>query len=106
MLDDLKLLIGIEDNTHDNLLSYILESVSSRLANLLGVDEIPEEMEYIVVEVSVIRFNRVGSEGIGSHSVEGESMSFTNNDFDQYKNEIQTFIDRNAELNRGKVRFL
>ena len=76
MLDDLKKLLGIEDDSLDPKLELILESVHGRLKLLLGGIEVPEEMNHIVVEVAVIRFNRLGSEGMSSHNVEGENMSY------------------------------
>ena len=63
MLDDLKKLLGIEDDSLDQKLELILRSVQGRLKLLLGGIEVPEEMNHIVVEVAVIRFNRVGFRG-------------------------------------------
>jgi hypothetical protein len=53
-----------------------------------------------------MRFNRIGSEGLSSHSVEGESLSFTGSDFDGFMGEIQAWLDLQKESTRGKVRFL
>ena len=61
MLNDLKKLLGIEDDSLDQKLELILRSVQGRLKLLLGGIEVPEEMNHIVVEVAVIRFNRLGS---------------------------------------------
>ena len=108
MLMDLKRLLGIsEDETdRDELLNWILNSASARLKNLLGGIELPEEMNHIIVESSVIRFNRIGSEGLDSHTVEGESLSFNDNDFAGFMDEIEAFLDQQAEAKRGRVRFL
>jgi len=56
--------------------------------------------------VAVIRFNRLGSEGMSSHNVEGENMSYNDNDFDGFMNEIQAFLDSQKESKRGRVRFI
>ena len=69
MLDDLKKLLGIEDDSLDQKLELILRSVQGRLKLLLRGIEVPEEMNHIVVEVAVIRFNRLGSEGMSSHTM-------------------------------------
>lgn len=65
MLDDLKRILGIapEDTDLDDKLNWIISSVRSRLKLLLGGTDPPEEMNYIIVEVAVVRFNRIGSEG-------------------------------------------
>lgn len=106
MLDDLKLMLGIDGNDRDALLNLIISSVTARLKNLLGGIEPPEDMQHIILEVSIIRFNRIGSEGMDSHTVEGESQQFTDNDFSGFMDEIQAFLDSQKESKRGKVHFL
>lgn len=106
MLNDLKLLLGITENDLDSKLNLILEITKKRLKALLGGVEPPTELEYIIIEVAVIRFNRIGSEGVNSHSVEGESLSFTDSDFNAYSDDIQAWLDGQKEVKKGKVRFI
>ena len=107
MLDDLKLLLGIADTSQDAKLRWIINATRSRLRLLLGDIEPPESMNYIITEVSVIRFNRIGSEGMSSQSVDGETMTFSDSDFDGYKDEIQAFLDKESSLARkGGFRFI
>ena len=74
VLNDVKLLLGLQ--TDDEKLETIVRLTEGRLKALLSVKIIPDELEYIITEVSIKRFNRIGSEGVQTHSVEGESMSF------------------------------
>ena len=67
---------------------------------------VPKELEHVIVEVAVIRFNRIGSEGMSSHSVAGESTSYNENDFSAYMDEIQAYLDSVDGVKRGRVRFL
>lgn len=108
MLKDLKILLGIsEDDTSQDLkLNLILSGTRSRLKALLGGQEPPEELEYIITDVAVVRFNKIGSEGMTSHSVEGESLSFADNDFAAYMDDIQAFLDRQKDGGKGRLRFL
>ena len=108
MLEDLKLLIGIklDDISSDEKLKRIISLTTKRLKVLLGGIEPPEEMEHIILEVAVIRFNRIGSEGMSSHSVEGESNTFSDNDFNAFSDEIQAFLDSQKDSTRGKLRFI
>lgn len=107
MLETLKLLLGLEnDESRDDLLTKIVSLVTARLKLLLGGIDPPEEMEHIIVEVAIARFNKIGSEGLSSHSVEGESMNFNNDDFEPFSGEIQAFLDSQKGSTRGKVRFL
>ena len=108
MIEDLKLLLGMEDTDKktEQQLQLILNATKQRLKFLLGGLEPPEEMEYIILDVSVIRFNRIGSEGLSSHSVEGESLSWSENDFAGYMDDIQSYLDSQQEARKGKVKFL
>lgn len=106
MLDNLKIMLGIEEADQDAKLNLILSNTKSRLKLLLGGIEPPEEMNHIVLDVAIMRFNRIGSEGLASHSVEGESLTFSDHDFDGFANEIQAWLDSQKESTRGKVRFL
>lgn len=107
MLETLKLLLGFtDDESRDELLSKLIEMSTARLKLLLGGIEPPEELEHIIIDVAAARFNKIGSEGLSSHSVEGESQTFTNDDFDSFSAEIQAFLDKQKESARGKVRFI
>lgn len=106
MLENLKLMLGIESTDRDLLLKQIVSSATARLKMLLGGLEPPESLEYIIIEVSIRRFNRIGSEGMASHTVEGESITFTENDFVGFEDDIQAYLDTQKESTRGRVRFL
>lgn len=110
MLEKLIILLGFsEDDVTPDLeekLELILDSVQARLKNLLGGLEIPDSMEYIVIEVAISRFNRIGSENMSSHSVAGESITYTENDFAPYMDEIQAFLNSQEGYSIGKARFI
>lgn len=108
MLETLKSLIGIapDDTDLDKKLNYLLSAASKRLKVLLGGSEPPDELEYIIIDVAAARFNRLGSEGLKNHTVEGESYTFNDNDFDGFADDIQAWLDSQKENKRGKVRFI
>ena len=106
MLEEIKTILGIADKALDSKLNIIISNTNARLKMLLGGLDVPESLNYVVTEVSVKRFNRIGSEGITSHTVEGESMSFTDNDFAEFAGDIQAYLDSVAAAKKGKVRFL
>ena len=108
MLENLKIMLGIagNDTALDSRLNLILQTATARLKNLLGGIEPPESMAHIIMEVSIIRFNRIGSEGLSSHSVEVESLSFADSDFSGFADEIQAFLESQESGTRGKLRFL
>lgn len=108
MIEDLELLLGLEDvdsKTYRRL-ELIVNATRSRLKFFLGGLDPPKEMDYIILEVSVIRYNRIGSEGLSAHSVEGESLSWSDNDFSGHMDDIRAYLDSLAEVKKGKVKFL
>lgn len=108
MLKDLKTLLGIseDDTSQDAKLNLIISETTKRLKALLGGIDPPEELDYIITGVSVVRFNRIGSEGMSSHGVEGESITFSSNDFDGYMDDIQSYLDSLENATKGRIRFL
>lgn len=108
MLNGMKLLLGIaaDDTSEDAKLTLLIDDSAERLKLLLGGIEPPKSMNHIIREVAIIRFNRIGSEGMASHTVEGESLSFASDDFAAFADEIQAFLDAQKESARGKLRFL
>lgn len=108
MLDDLKLLLGIakDETDRDTLLKKLISMAMARLTLLLGGIDPPEEMDHIILDVTVARFNRIGSEGLSSHAVEGETLQFVDDDFAQFKDEIQDWMNRQTETAKGRLRFL
>ncbi len=106
MLEDIKTLLGLEGSDRDALLQTIINITTSRLKVLLGVQTVPEELSYIITEIAVVRYNRIGSEGLSSHSVEGESQSWSDTDFTPYQKEIDAYKAAQQTPARGRVRFL
>ena len=110
MLSNLIILLGLNESELDDAmkskLNLIISGATARLKLLLGGAEPPEEMDHISLDVSAARFNRIGSEGLTGHTVEGESLSFTDNDFSQFSDEIQAWLEQQTESKRGKLVFL
>lgn len=99
-LSDLKIMLGLSDeNTEsDSLLQLIIKNTELSLRFKLGLradEDIPGELSYIPLEVAVRRFNRVRNEGMTSYSQEGESITFSNNDFDAFESDIEEYKRRN-----------
>ena len=107
MLNDIKTILGISGGEQDELISSLYSMTTQRLITLLGtgVEAVPDDLSYIVTEVTVARFNRIGSEGVSSHSVEGETMTWSQNDFDPYMDDINSWLDSKSK-SKGRVKFL
>lgn len=110
MLTDLKRMLGLSDQQDEELdkkLDWILSSAMARLIVLLGGIDPGDDLDYIITEVAIVRYNRIGSEGYQSHTVEGESTAFLNSDFDSYMDDIQAYKDaKNIDTSKGGIRWI
>lgn len=108
MLNKIKSLLEFKTDETDNdeKLNLLISFAVARLKLKLGGIEPPEEMDYIIIEVVVKRFNRIGSEGFKNHSFEGESVTFCDDDFEEFEDDIQAFLDSQKQTTKGKVRFI
>lgn len=106
MLENVKALLGFSGTDNDDKLKVIISVVCSRLCALLGTKEVPKELEYIATEVSIVRFNRIGSEGMQSHQVEGESISYLTDDFAAFADDIARWKADQEKRDVGVIRFL
>lgn len=110
MLDKILLLLGLNEPTQaiQDKVETIMELTEQRLMLMLGQSIVPDELSYIVIEVTIARYNRIGSEGVASHSVSSETMTWTDDDFKPYMSDIQAWLNAQEDPNtiRGKVRFI
>lgn len=107
MLQKIKTLLGIPDALQDPVIEQIVEDVTSHLTILLG-KEVPLELEFIIREISIRRFQRLGSEGMKSELVEGHRVDFYDLDkeFDPYLSIIESYKDKPTDAKRGRVMFI
>ena len=109
ILDRVKRRIDPADDIGPDLdahLSGIIEDVTSQLlVKLGGLDAVPERLSYIVVGVSVKMYNRIGSEGTASHTVDGETMTWSSDPFAEYLDDITAYLNAN-KTRRSYVQFL
>lgn len=90
-IKQIKILLGISDDEQDELLKTIESLVTSQLSVLIDRTEIPPELDFVITEVSIIRYNRRKNEGMTSYSQDGESISYADNDFKAYSDIISKY---------------
>ena len=95
LLNRVKVLLGISSNDNTKLLNEIIELTKSKILNYIDKTELPEELEFVLVELIIQRYNKVGSEGIASESVDGKSVSYEA-DFEGYKHYLDDYISKNS----------
>lgn len=106
-LKKLKIALGISENndSQDDLLSLYLQDAEDELRLLISIDTetpVPTGFEGIIRGAAVKKFNRFKNEGMKSYSQEGESISFTANDFNEWQSEIRQYRKDHANAGFGK----
>lgn len=113
ILEEIKRTLEITESDLDEQIKDFINRVSAQLKVRLGfVEEIPKELEYIIVEASIRRFVRKGDEGTSSYSQEGESVSYGalldefDEDIQAWKRKQEEEENKNAVPRKGVVRFI
>ena len=108
-LETVKILTGVDNEQITTIYTMYEKRLYNRLEqSLLGVEEIPSELEYVLTECTVARFNRIGSEGMESETMDGHTAHYVDKDLSDYEHAIQTYIDSQVIVPpaKGVVRFL
>ena len=93
-------------NDIDEQVRDIIGDVEDQLRVRLGFPpSVPESLGYIVTAVAVKQYNRIGSEGTASHTVEGETMTWDDDPFAEYRDDIEEWRSANSN-GRTHVRFI
>ena len=93
LLNRIKTLLNIEGN--EILICEIVNITESKILNYINATEMPYELEFVLIELAIQRFNRIGSEGIASENIDGKSVSY-DDDFIGYKHYLDDYISRNS----------
>lgn len=99
-LDDLKTMLQLTTDKHDALLKLIIKNTKQALRFKLSLskdENIPEDLDFIMLEVCVRRYNRISNEGMASYSQEGESITFNSSDFDDFMDDINSWREQNGK---------
>ena len=76
MLDKLKLLLNIQDDTQDELLQVLISLCKDEAFNYCNLPEYSTKLDGAVIEMVIERYNRIGSEGATQQSSSGVSMTY------------------------------
>lgn len=108
-LETLKLYLQIakDDNSLDDLLTELLKRAKGRVVKEISkysidntiVAKVTDYFDYMPIDLAIIRFNRIGSEGYKSETVSGHSVTFDEKDFTAYASLIADYF---ADKDEGK----
>lgn len=104
ILSEVKISLGSSSFDKDELLLSLINRNSKAILNYIKEKEVPKDLEYIVAELVIARYNRIGSEGLNSENSDGVSFSYNNNSLDTYKKDLDKWISNNKAQSTKRVR--
>lgn len=76
MLEKIKIIIGITDDSKDNLLALLIEQATSEAINITHNDK-TDNFENIIIQMVIWNYNRLGTEGLNSESYSGVTFNYS-----------------------------
>ncbi|HIU48498.1 MAG TPA: phage head-tail connector protein [Candidatus Avimonoglobus intestinipullorum] len=77
MLFKLKILLGITDNSKDTLLHVLLDCAVDEVKRYCRAEDV-EELETLIVQMAVYKYNRIGTEGLQGENYSGAAYTYLN----------------------------
>lgn len=76
MLEKIKLLLNKTDDSVDELLTTLIGLCKDEAVIYCNREEYDAKMEFVIIQMVIERFNRIGSEGTTSQSSSGASANY------------------------------
>jgi hypothetical protein len=76
MLDKIKILLNIQDDAQDELLSTLMGLCREEAYVYCNLPAYNEKLDFVVIQMVIERYNRIGSEGTTSQSSSGVSADY------------------------------
>ena len=102
-MQQVKVLLGIKDELQDAILEVIEQLTMQHFLSYVGDETVPPKLDWLIIEVMVKRYNRLGSEGMTNQSAEGISMTFDLSDFEPYEDILKRLYKESRNVG---VKFL
>lgn len=90
MLRKLKALLGITDNSKDELLRILLDMTVEEVVNYTHNYEL-DKLENVIIKIAIWQYNRMGTEGVDSENYSGVSFSYSTNYPDSIIKQLQAY---------------
>ena len=90
-LDNLKILLSLEDDTQDEILAILLMNASKMICVYLGIDELPSTLEFVAEDMAVMKYRKLGAEGVRQEKIDVLSTTYVTNDLNPFKDILNQY---------------
>lgn len=95
-LDNIKILLSLtEDDSQDEILTVLLNNAAYTIMLYLGVNEMPQELNFIAEQMTVVKFRRIGAEGIDTEKIDVLSTKYIADDLKPFISMLDRYKDNN-----------
>ena len=85
-LDNIKILLSlVDDDTQDELLEVLFNNAVNTILLYLGIDEMPDALSFIAEQMTVVKFRRIGAEGIDTEKIDVLSTKYEKDDIKPFR---------------------
>lgn len=110
MLDRIKRVLGLSledsNSNEDLLLEQFIQMYSSAIQLEINETMIPQQLEFVLIEVVSARWKKRGQEGLVSESIDIVSQTFHSELLDPYRIYLKTYKNNAAIPQSNVVRFI
>ena len=95
-LDNIRVLLSlVDDNSQDAILTVLLNNAANTILLYLGVESFPEELTFIAEQMTVIKYRRLGAEGIDTEKIDVLSTKYIADDLKPFTDLLDRYKDNN-----------
>lgn len=94
MLDKIKLLVSMNEDTADDLLNTLIAICKEEAYVYCNLPEYDSKLDNIVVAMVIERYNRMGSEGTISQNASGVSATYS----DFYSDKVVKMLQKHRKV--------
>lgn len=104
-LDNVKILLSLaEDDSQDEILAVLLSNAVNTIKLYLGVEDMPQELGFIAEQMTVVKFRRIGAEGIDTEKIDVLSTKYVKDDIKPFASLLDTY--KSNSLGGRRLRML
>lgn len=95
-LDNVKVLLSLaDDNSQDEILEILFDNAINTIMLYLGVETMPQQLLFIAEQMTVVKYRRLGAEGIDTEKIDVLSTKYIEDDIKPFKELLNQYKTNN-----------
>ena len=95
-LDNVKVLLSLaDDNSQDEILEILFNNAINTIMLYLGVKTMPQQLLFIAEQMTVVKYRRLGAEGIDTEKIDVLSTKYIEDDIKPFKELLNQYKTNN-----------